>query len=98
MLEDKTSHLALSGGDPEVRLARVLSTKHLKLPRKRRGAPKYVRELARLIQKMASEKEAPLEFSMVELKIWEVLLRFDEHRKKYRQEEGKLRRAQEKSR
>ena len=45
MLEDKTSNLALSSGDTEVRSGRVLSMKSLRPLRKQPIAPNYVREL-----------------------------------------------------
>ena len=97
MLEDKTSRLTLRSGNAQVQSARVLSMKGLKLLRKRLGVPKYVQEFACLIIEMASEGEAAAEFSMVEVKIWEVLLRCREKGKKYLKEEEKLRRAKGKS-
>ena len=69
MLEDKTSQLTLGSGAAEVRSATFLSMKNLKPPRKRPGAPKYVREFARLVREMASEGEAAAELGMVEVKI-----------------------------
>ena len=98
MLEDKTRHLMLGSGHAEVRSARILSMKNLKLLRERPSAPKYVREFAPLIRELACEGQVAAEFGMVEVKIWEVRLRCEEKGRKCLKEEEKLQRAKEKSR
>ena len=83
MVEDKKGHATLSRGDEDVRSARVLPMKTLKLLRKTPRVPMYVREFARLTRQMASAGVAITVLGIEELKMWKVFLHCDERGKKY---------------
>ena len=70
--------LNLGSSPSGVKGARVLMTKNLKLPRKRPGAPEYVREFTKLIGELASEKGTGVAYGEVEVRIWNTLLKCDE--------------------
>ena len=70
----------------------------MKVSRKRPGAPKYIRHFTKLISALTEEHYGSAEFGLVEVKIWEVLLKCNEKGKKHLKDEEKIRMSKEKER
>ena len=77
----------------------MLIKENMKLPRKRRGASKYVRAFVKLIAEMASDGTGVELFGEVEVMIWETLLQCDDRgrqEKARRQNEKTMKKKREK--
>ena len=96
--DPERGQLNLEGPAEVVKQAQVLSKKNMKMLRKRRGAPKYVRHFVKLISELAKDHDGSAEFGPVEVKIWEVLLKCDEKGEKHLKDEEKIRRSEERER
>ena len=97
MADPERGQLNLEGA-ARANQAKVLSKKNMKMFRKRPRAPKYVRHFVKLVSELAEEHDGSAEFGLVEVKIWEVLLKCDEKGKKHLKDEEKIRRSKEKER
>ena len=95
MADLERGQLNLEGAAEVVNQAKVLSKKNMKMLRKRMGPPRYVRHFVKLISELAEEHDGLAGFGLVEVKIWQVLLKCDEKGKKHLKDEEKIRRSKE---